>query len=57
LSDGWWDLQALHENSLLSLNSDILGPLDETCEVCLGLDVSTDSKVTWVLFEQSVLFA
>jgi len=56
LSDGWWDFQALHENSLLSLNSNILGPFDETSEVSFGLDVSPDSKVAWVLFEQRILF-
>jgi len=57
LSDCWRNLQALHENSLLALNSNILGPLDEAREVSLGLDVSPDSKVAWVLFEQRILFA
>jgi len=57
LSDCWGNFQALHENSLLALNSNILGPLDETSEVSLGLDVSPDSKVAWVLFEQRILFA
>jgi len=57
LSNGWGDLQTLHKNSLLSLNSNVLGPLDETSEVSDGLDVSSNSKVTWVLFEQRVLFA
>lgn len=57
LSDCWWNLQSLHKNSLLALNSNILGPLNETSEVSLGLDVSPDSKVAWVLFEQRILFA
>jgi len=57
LSNCWWDLQALHENSLLSLNSDVLGPLDETGEVSLGLDVTSNSEVAGVLLEQGLLFA
>lgn len=57
LSDCWWNLQSLHKNSLLALNSNILGPLNEASEVSLGLDVSPDSKVAWVLFEQRILFA
>jgi hypothetical protein len=51
LSNAWRDLQTLHQNSLLPLNSDVFWPPDETGEVSLRLDVSSDSKVSWVLFE------
>ena len=54
LGDTWWDFQALHQNALLSLNSDVLWPPDEAGEVSLRLDVSSDSKVAWVLFEQRI---
>jgi len=46
LSNCWWDLESLHEDSLLALNTDVLGPFDESREVSLGLDVATDSEVT-----------
>ena len=52
LVDGGGDLQSLHQNSLLSLNSDVSWPLDETSKVALGLDVSTESEVASVLLEQ-----
>ena len=49
------DLESLHENSLLSLDSDVLWPLHETGEVPLWLDVTSQSEVTWVLLEQRCL--
>jgi hypothetical protein len=39
LGNGRGDLQALAEDDLLALKADILGPLDETGEVSLGLNV------------------
>jgi len=54
LGDGWRNLEALHQNALLTLNADVLGPSDEAGEVSLRLDVSSDSKVAWVLFEQRI---
>lgn len=39
----------------MSLDTDVLGPLYETGEVSLGLDVSTDSKVTSILLEEGAL--
>jgi len=54
LGNGWWNLKALHQNTLLALNSDVLGPSNEAGEVSLRLDVSSDSKVAWVLFEQRI---
>ena len=54
LGDAWGNLQALHEDALLTLDSDVLGPSNEAGEVSLRLDVSSDSKVAWVLFEQRI---
>lgn len=51
LGNAWRHFQALHQDALLPLNTNVLGPLDEACEVSLRLDVSSDSKVAWVLFE------
>jgi len=55
LGNGWGDLESLHEDSLLSLDSDVLGPSDESSEVFLGLDVTTDSEVSGALLEEGVL--
>jgi len=52
LSKHWWGLQSLHHDSLLSLDSDILWPLDESGEVFLWLDITTDSEVSWALLEE-----
>ena len=49
------DLESLKKNSLLTLDANVFGPLDEASEVPLGLDVATDSKVTRILLEQSAL--
>jgi hypothetical protein len=51
LIDGGGNLESCKKNSLLTLDTNVLRPLDETSEVSLGLDVSTDSKVTWILLE------
>jgi len=55
LGNAWRDLETLHKDSLLALNADVLGPSDKAGQVSLGLDVSSDSKVVWVLFEQRFL--
>ena len=49
------DLESLKKNSLLTLDANVFGPLDEASEVSLWLDVSTDSKVTSILLEQWAL--
>jgi hypothetical protein len=54
LVDGWWDLEALEEDSLLSLDTDVLGPLDEAGQVANGLDVTTDTEVLGGLLEKGV---
>lgn len=52
--EGRGHLQSHHEHSLLSLDSDVLGPLDESGEVSSGLDVTTDAEVSGRLLEKSV---
>jgi len=52
LIDGWWDLQSLHEDSLLTLELDVLGPSDETGQVTTMLDVIADTEVAWSTLEQ-----
>lgn len=47
-------LKSHHQDTLLSLDSDVLGPLDESGEVAGWLDVTTDSEVSGVLLEQRV---
>jgi len=54
LVDGWWDLQSLHEDSLLTLELDVSGPSDETGQVTTMLDVIADSEVAWSTLEQWV---
>ena len=49
------NLESLKKNSLLTLDADVLGPLDEAGEISLGLDVTTDSKVTSILLEERAL--
>jgi hypothetical protein len=39
----------------LTLDADVLGPLDEAGEVSLGLDVASNSKVTSILLEEGAL--
>ncbi len=52
LVNGWWNLESHHEDGLLSLNADVLGPLDESGEVAYGLDVTTDAEVLGALLEE-----
>ena len=52
LVDGGGHLQSLHQNSLLSLDADVLWPFDEAGEVTLGLDVSAKSEILHILLEQ-----
>ena len=54
LVDVGWDLKALEKDALLSLDADILGPLDETGEVANWLDVTTDSEVLGALLEEAL---
>lgn len=52
LIDGGGHLQSLHQNPLLSLDSDVPWPLDETGEVSLWLNVSSESEVLRSLLEE-----
>ena len=47
-------LQSHEENSLLSLDSDVFRPSDESGKVLLWLDGSTDSEGSWGLLEERV---
>ena len=55
LSKRRWSLQAHGEHLLLALETDIFGPLDETAQVALWLDVLADAKVAWSLLKERVL--
>ena len=55
LGNSWGDLKALHKDGLLALDADVTRPLDETGEVALGLDVTTDTEVAGVLGEEGGL--
>jgi len=52
LSDGGRHLQSLHQNSLLPLDSDVSWPFDETGEVSLWLNVTSESEVSDSLLEE-----
>jgi len=54
LVDGWWDLQSVHEDSLLTLELDISWPSDETGQVTAMLDILTDAIVAWSTLEKWV---
>ena len=65
LIQSWWNLkinicskilyfESLHENSLLSLEKDVSGPSNETGHISGVLDVTSDSEVSGLGFEQRV---
>ena len=45
----------MHEDSLLSLDSDVFWPFDETGEVSLWLNVTSESEVLGPLLEERAL--
>lgn len=55
LSEGRGDLKTEVKDLLLSLQTNVTGPLDETRKVSLGLDGLTDTEVTGSLLDQRVL--
>lgn len=57
LGESRGNLQAHLKDLLLALEADVLGPLDHTAHVTLGLDVLTDAEVTGALLDQRVLQA
>ena len=54
LEQSRWGLESHEEDSLLSLDSDVLWPLDESGKVLLWLDASTNSEGSWGLLEERV---
>ena len=56
LSDSRGNLQAHLKDLLLSLEADILGPLDHAGDISLGLDVLADAEVAGSLLEKGVLW-
>jgi hypothetical protein len=55
LVDGGRNLETLEKNTLLSLDTDVLGPFDETGEVSDWLDITANSEVLGRLLEEGVL--
>ena len=55
LSDGWGNLEAEVQDLLLALQTDVLGPLDETAKVTLGLDVLANAEVAGASLDERVL--
>jgi len=56
LSESRGNLQAHLKDLLLSLEADILGPLDHAGDISLGLDVLADAEVAGSLLEKGVLW-
>lgn len=56
LSESRGNLQAHLKDLLLSLEADILGPLDHARDISLGLDVLADAEVARSLLEERVLW-
>ena len=50
--EDWWALESHEENSLLSLDSNILWPFDVSGEVSGWLDISTNSEVSRSFLEE-----
>ncbi len=46
------DLQSLHQDALLTLDSDVARPFHKAGEVALWLDVSSKTEVASILFEE-----
>lgn len=55
LVNGRGNLQALVEDLLLALKTDVVGPLDEAGDIALGLDVLANTKVLGTLLNERVL--
>ena len=55
LGDRGGNLEAEVQDLLLALQTDVLGPLDETAKVTLGLDVLANAEVTGASLDERVL--
>jgi len=54
LMDGGGNLESLQQDSLLSLKNNVFGPSQESGQISLGLNVTTNSVVSGILFEKGV---
>jgi hypothetical protein len=54
LVDGRGNLETLVQDLLLTLKTNILGPLDEARKITLGLDILTNAKVAATLLNERV---
>ena len=52
LVDDSWNLESLEEDFLLSLEKDVLWPLDISGQVSLWLDVSSNLVISWSALDQ-----
>ena len=52
LVDDSWNLESLEEDFLLSLEKDVLWPLDVSGQVSLRLDVSSNLVISWSALDQ-----
>ena len=55
LGDLWWDTESLQKNLLLSLNSDVLWPLDESRQISLVHHITTNAVISRALLEESLV--
>ena len=55
LGDLWWDTESLQKNLLLSLNSDVLWPLDESRQISLMHHITTNAVISRALLEESLV--
>ncbi len=53
--DGWGNLETHEKHTLLTLNTNVLWPLDEASEISYWLDVSSDSEIAWIFREKRIL--
>jgi hypothetical protein len=49
LVESWGNLKTLVKDLLLALKLDIMGPLDETRDITLGLDILTYKNISSIL--------
>lgn len=56
LSNCGWDLDPCKQDPLLSLEGDVLGPLDKSGEISCGLDAISYSEVSGLLFKERIGF-
>jgi len=55
LSNCRWDLEALVEDDLLTLKTNVLRPFDEAGQVSLGTNILADTEVLGIRLEEGIL--